>query len=160
MEEEEFPKDARQEEALLGRLVEAVRGLKALRSLRDRRREVAAEGGCPAGEEGGRGAGDGGGGKGDDEERICKVLHLLRGVSISHSVRASSWREALRECVRVLAAPPPGGSGQQPVLTGESADSLKSDDVASRVVKVSSHITFFRERPSRRLRQNSSQRGG
>ncbi|TNM93796.1 hypothetical protein fugu_001972 [Takifugu bimaculatus] len=100
MEEEEFPKDARQEEALLGRLVEAVRGLKALRSLRDRRQEVAAEGGCPAGEEGGGGAGDGG-------------------------ARATSWREALRECVCVLATPPPGGSGQQPVLTGrERHDTL------------------------------------
>ncbi|XP_029696768.1 death domain-containing protein 1 isoform X1 [Takifugu rubripes] len=148
MEEEEFPKDARQEEALLGRLVEAVRGLKALRSLRDRRQEVAAEGGCPAGEEGGGGAGDGGGGffgdanvpdghplkgsikysdsdsdsggKGDEEERIRKLLHSLRGVGISHSARATSWREALRECVCVLATPPPGGSGQQPVLTGDS----------------------------------------
>lgn len=141
MEEEDHPRDARQEEALLGRLVEAVRGLKDLQSLRDRRREAAAEGGCPAGEEGGRGAGDGGGGKGEDKDEVCKLLRLLREVSVSHSVRAASWREALRECVCVLARPPPEGSDQQPVLTGDSGESLKRD-AASQVVKVQSHITF------------------
>lgn len=121
MEEEEIPKDTRQEEALLGRLVEAVRGLGALRSLGDRRGEVAAERGCPAGEEGGRGAGGGGGGgTGEEEERVCRLLRFLRAVGRSHSVRAASWMEALRECARVLAAPPPGGSDQPPALTGDS----------------------------------------
>lgn len=148
MEEAESPEDTCPEEALLGRLVEAVRGLSALQSLRDRRREVAAERGCPAGEEGGRGARGGGGGKGDEEEEaaggspdeeecICKVLRLLRGVSVSHSVRAASWREALRECALVLTASPPGGSDQRPVPTGESGSfwSIRSD-AAPQVVEV------------------------
>lgn len=150
MEEAEALEDTCPEEALLGRLVEAVRGLNALQSLRDGRREVAVERGCPAGEEGGRGARDGGGGKGDEEagggspdeeECICKVLRLLRGVSVSHSVRATSWREALRECALVLTACPPGGSDQRPVPAGESGSfwPIKSE-VASQVVKV---WTFF-----------------
>lgn len=124
MEEEEFPQDARQEEALLGRLVEAARGLRALPSLGDRRQEVAAEGG--------RGLG---GGTGDEGQRICELLHLLRGVSVSHSVRATSWRETLRECVCVLATPPPGGSDRQPLPTGDSGSFWATKgDVASQVV--------------------------
>lgn len=156
MEEAESLDDTCPEEDLLGRLVEAVRGLNALQSLRDRRREVAAERGCPAGEEGGRGARDGGGGKGDEEEEagggspdeeecICKVLRLLRGLSVCHSVRATSWREALRECALVLTASSPVGSDQQPVPTGDSGSfwPIKSE-VASQDVKVSSHMMFFR----------------
>ena len=130
MEEAEFL-NTYWEEGLLRRLVEAVRELKALRSLRDRRLEMKVEGG--------RGAQDGGGGEGneeeeaggspdeeeeaggspDEEECMRKVLHVLREVSTSHSDRVTAWSEALRECACVLTKPPAEGSGAPPAPAGD-----------------------------------------
>lgn len=112
--------NTREEDGLLSLLVEAVRELKALRGLGDRRLNAVVEGGRGA-QDGGGGKGgeeeDAGGGRPDEEECIRKVLHVLREVSISYSHRVGPWREALRECVCTLATPPPGGSHQPPAPT-------------------------------------------
>lgn len=115
--------DTHREVGLLRMLVEVARKLKALQSLRGRCLEVAAERGRGAQDEG-RGKGseeeEEGGGSPDEEECIWKVLHVLREVSISHSDRVTSWREALRECACILAKSPPEGSNQPPAPTGDS----------------------------------------
>lgn len=151
MEEGESPN------GLLGMLVEAVRELKALRSLRDRRLEVRVERGCQRGEQGGRGAQDGGGGEGGEEEEeeagggspgeeecIWKALHVLREVSISHSDRVSSWREALRESACILATSPPEGSNHPPAPTGESGPfwSMKSK-LSSQDIIIEFHVLLL-----------------
>lgn len=143
------------EDGLLRMLVEAVRELTALRSLRDRRLDVAVERGRQRGEEGGQGAQDGGEGKGgeeeeagggcpDEEECVGKVMHVLREVSISHSDRVTSWREALRECVCILAKSPPEGSNQPPAPTGDSGPlrSIKSR-LTPQAVIVEFHVMLF-----------------
>lgn len=113
MHEAEPLDDGRREDRLLRALTETARALEAVRRLRDRRK------GGP-----GRGGGDaivGGSGEdgGEEEECMQKVLGALRELSVSHSDRVAGWREALRECARMLAKCPPEGSVQQhPSATG------------------------------------------
>lgn len=126
--------DSRREVRLLGVLDESIRALEGVRRLREHRhgatgkrrgktaeadrgdgggtQEGSKEGVSANGEEEERGAG-----ADEEEECVRNVLHALRELSISHSDRVTSWRQALRECARILTDCPPGDSKQQPPST-------------------------------------------
>lgn len=134
MEEAESLDDSRREVRLLGVLDESIRVLEGVRRLREhrygatwKRRGKTAEAGRGDGggtQDGSKEVGSADGeeeerGVGADEEEECvrNVLRALRELSISHSDRVTSWRQALRECARILTECPPGGSKLQPPST-------------------------------------------
>lgn len=119
------------EDRLLCTLTEAIREIEAV-SLLQSPCGRGADGGRPCGEEVHEEQ-DGGAAAASGTERRClqKVLVVLKELSISHTVRVAAWRDALRQCVQMLANQPLGGSKHQHQLTdgteaflGATTDSL------------------------------------
>lgn len=124
------PVGARQsEDQLLCTLTEALHELEAVSVLQSPNGR-GADGGKPSGEEmheekhGGVAAAIG-------AERRCmkKVLVVLKQLSISHTVRVAAWRDALSQCVRMLANQPQGGSKHQHEHSKGNEAFLKASDI-------------------------------
>lgn len=71
---------------------------------------------------------DGGVAAATGAQRRCmqNILVVLKELSVSHTVRVAAWRDALLQCVHVLANQPLGGSKHQPQLTDGTEAFLKA----------------------------------